>query len=80
MALNKKVEIIKHLATLNKNDKNWTKELNLVSWNGNEPKYDIREWDPTHERMGRGTTLTVDEIKALKETLWNADLDIKDNE
>jgi len=38
------------------------KELNLISWNEREPKYDIREWSPDHEKMGKGVTLSEEEI------------------
>ena len=51
---------------LSESARGWTKELNLVSWNGREPKYDIREWDPEHEKMGKGVTLTEEELVALK--------------
>lgn len=44
---------------------NWNRELNVVAWNGNSAKYDIREWDETHERMSRGITLTAEEAIAL---------------
>ena len=37
-------EIVEILATITKNRSGWTKELNLVAWNGAEPKYGIREW------------------------------------
>lgn len=47
----------------------WAKELNIVSWNGGVPKYDIRDWSPDHTRMSRGITLTEPEIKALKKLL-----------
>ena len=46
-----------------------TKELNLISWNGREPKYDLRDWDPEHEKMGKEVTLTEEELKKLKELL-----------
>ena len=59
-------EIKERLGVLSESAKGWTKELNLVSWNGREPKYDIREWDPDHEKMGKGVTLTEEELKALK--------------
>jgi len=62
-------EIKKSLGVLSESAKGWTKELNLVSWNGREPKYDIREWDPDHEKMGKGLTLTEDELLALKTLL-----------
>ena len=64
-----KYEIVEHLGVLSESNKGWTKELNKVSWNGAEPKYDIRDWAPDHEKMGKGVTLTDDEVKALKELL-----------
>ena len=54
--------------------KGWKKELNLISWNGKEAKYDLREWSPDHEKMGKGVTLTIDELKALKELLNNMEI------
>ena len=64
-----KYEITKHIGILSESPKGWTKELNLVSWNDREPKYDIREWSPEHDKMGKGITLTEDEINALKSLL-----------
>lgn len=64
-----KFEIKESLGVLSENAKGWTKELNLVSWNDREPKYDIREWDPEHKKMGKGITLSKDEIEKLKELL-----------
>lgn len=66
-----KFEITKNIGVLSENAKGWTKELNLVSWNDREPKYDLREWSPDHDRMGKGITLTDDEILELKEILNN---------
>lgn len=62
-------EITKHIGVLSESAKGWTKELNLVSWNDRDPKYDIREWDPEHEKMSKGVTLTVEEVEKLKELL-----------
>lgn len=64
-----KYNIIKEIGVLSENAKGWTKELNLISWNDGEPKYDIRDWSPEHEKMGKGTTMTKDEVKKLKEIL-----------
>ena len=64
-----KYDIIKEIGVLSENSKGWRKELNLISWNGGEPKYDIRDWAPEHEKMGKGTTMTKDELKKLKEIL-----------
>lgn len=46
-------EITKHIDTISESPKGWTKELNLISWNNREPKYDIRDWAPEHEKWGR---------------------------
>ena len=70
-----KFEITEHIGNLSENAKGWTKELNLVSWNDHEPKYDIREWSPDHSRMGKGVTLTADELAELKNLLAEIDLD-----
>lgn len=70
-----KFEIVSNLGTLSENAKGWTKELNLVSWNEREPKYDIREWSPDHSKMGKGCTLTADELAALKDIINEIDLD-----
>ena len=64
-----KIEITDHLATLSTSTKGWTKELNLVSWNGAAAKYDIRDWSPDHSEMGKGVTLSVDEMKELKKVM-----------
>ena len=59
-------EIVEHIGVLSTGSKGWNKELNLVSWNGREPKYDIREWSAEHDKMGKGVTLSKDELEALK--------------
>jgi len=64
-------EIIEELGVLSENAKGWRKELNLVSWNGAKPKYDIRDWSPDHEKMGKGITLSEEEARELKEILGN---------
>ena len=64
-----KYEITQSIACLSEEKSGWTKELNLVSWNGNEPKYDIRTWGPEHKNMGKGITLTNQEIISLYEIL-----------
>lgn len=68
-----KFEIKENIGILSESAKGWSKELNLVSWNDKEPKYDLREWDPAHEKMGKGMTLTFDEIKKLKGLLNSLD-------
>lgn len=60
-----KYEIIEKLGVLSESAKGWTKELNLISWNGGAPKYDVRDWAPEHEKMGKGVTLSEEEAKKL---------------
>lgn len=66
-----KYDIVEEIGVLSENAKGWRKEINLISWNGAAPKYDIRDWAPEHEKMGKGITLTNEEIqnlvKAIKE-------------
>lgn len=66
-------EIIKEIAVLSQSDSSYTKEINLIAWNGNELKYDIRSFSPNREKCGKGITLTADEavalLKALQEEL-----------
>ena len=62
-------EIVEHIGVLSESPKGWTKELNKISWNGGAPKYDIRDWAPEHEKMGKGVTLSKEELEKLKELL-----------
>lgn len=64
-----KYEVVEELGILSENARGWTKELNLVSWNGGKPKYDLRDWAPEHEKMGKGITLTAEEAEELKRLL-----------
>ena len=80
-----KYEILKHIATFSENPKTgWTKEFNIVSWNGRKPKYDIREWSPNHDMMDKGITLDEDEMNiivlAIIEERRNEDGRINTNE
>ena len=58
--------ITESLGVISESTRGWSKELNLVSWNDREPKYDIREWSPDHTRMGKGITLSKEEFEVLK--------------
>lgn len=64
-----KFEIIKNIGVLSKSASGWAKELNLISWNDRDPKYDLRDWSADHEKMGKGVTLSQEELSALKELL-----------
>jgi hypothetical protein len=69
-----KYEIIKNIGTLSKSASGWSKELNLISWNDRDPKYDLRDWSADHEKMGKGVTLSTEELSALKELLNQVEL------
>jgi len=64
-----KYEVVERIAVLSESSKGWTKELNLISWNDRDPKYDIREWSPDGEKMGKGITLSDEEVAILKSAL-----------
>jgi hypothetical protein len=64
-----KFEVVKHFGVISSEKSGWQKELNLVSWNGRDPKLDIRDWAPEHEKMGKGVTLTEGEAAQLAELL-----------
>jgi hypothetical protein len=69
-----KFDITENIGAISENVKGWKKELNLVSWNGREPKYDLRDWAPDYEKMGKGITLSRDELIQLKKLLNEMDL------
>ena len=62
-------EIVKEIAVLSTGDSGYTKEINLISWNGKEPKYDIRSFSPNRQKCGKGITLNADEAAALLKAL-----------
>ena len=64
-----KHQIIEKIGIISDNENGWRKELNLISWNGKPPKYDIRDWSADHSKMSKGITLSTDEVKALIEAL-----------
>ena len=64
-----KYEIIETFGVLSTTPSGWTKELNLISWNGGEPKYDIRQWAPDHAKMGKGVSVSREEAEELKQLL-----------
>lgn len=66
--------ITKKLGTLAEGKGGWNLELNLVSWGGRPEKYDIRSWSPDHQKMGKGSTFTKEELIALKNLLNTIDL------
>ena len=67
-------EIVMQIGVLSQSGSGWTKELNLISWNDRPPKYDIRDWSADHSQMGRGVTLSREELLALRDLLNQWDL------
>ncbi len=64
-----KYEITQRIAVLGINPKGWEKQLNMISWNERDPKYDIRDWSPDGSKMGKGVSLTEEELITLKNIL-----------
>lgn len=73
MAGDFKYVINKEIGVLSTTAKGWVKQINYITWNDKESKYDIREWAPDREKMGKGITLSLDELKALKNILNQMD-------
>ena len=69
-----KYEIKEEIGVIAESSKGWTKELNLISWNGKEAKYDLRDWSPEREKMGKGVTLSKEELIKLRELLNSIEL------
>ena len=67
-------EITERIAVLSTATTGWERQLNMISWNGREPKYDIRDWSPDGSKMGKGVSLTLDELRTLKGILEELDL------
>ncbi len=67
-------EVVKELGVISENKTGWHLELNIVNWNNRGEKYDIRSWSPDHGKMGKGITLTKDELRTLKELLSEIEL------
>ncbi|MBR2539784.1 MAG: hypothetical protein IKE85_02995 [Mogibacterium sp.] len=69
MAKDFEFEIIEHIGVLADKTRGWKREVNLISWSGAEPKIDIRDWSPDHSKMGKGISLTREELDKLKELI-----------
>ena len=66
--------IIRHIGVISESSRGWRLELNMVSWNGNPPKYDIRDWSPDGSKMGKGISMTKEDLIALKGILDDMEL------
>ena len=62
-------DLMEHVGVLARRDNGWTKEVNIIAWNGGKAKVDIRDWDPDHERMSKGITLFEEEAETLVRAL-----------
>lgn len=65
-------EIVKSYGILSEEKTGWKKELNMVAWNGRAPKFDLRDWSPDHQKMGKGVTLSLEEVEQLSKILKTA--------
>jgi hypothetical protein len=70
-----KYVLTKNIGTLSEGTKGWKKEVNVVSWNDSTPKFDIRDWNETHDKMGKGVTLNKEEMLKLKTILNEMDIE-----
>ena len=69
-----KYDIVEEIGAVSESSTGWTKELNLISWNNREAKYDLRDWAPDHAKLGKGITLSINELRELKKLLNNMDI------
>ncbi|NLY72775.1 MAG: hypothetical protein GX079_03695 [Tissierellia bacterium] len=67
-------DVLKSYGQLSQSSAGWTKELKLISWNDREAKYDLRDWAPDGEKMGKGITLSEEELRNLRDLLNDMDL------
>jgi len=64
-------DIVKHIGVIRETPRGYTKEVNLVSWNGAKPKIDIRDWSQDHKRMSKGITLRKEDAQKAAELILN---------
>ena len=70
-----KFDVVKEFGIISENPKNgWSRELNLVSWNDREPKYELRDWSADKSKMNKGFSMTAEEVKTLRDILNKIDL------
>lgn len=72
-------EIVEKIGILSTNSSGWSKEFNIVAYNGGTPKYDIRDWSPDHKKMGKGITLTKEEAQIFSALVAQMYFDEKEN-
>lgn len=67
-------KLVSHIATISQRG-SWALELNLISWAGRTPTFDLRKWNEDHSKMSKGISLTRDEVKALGKFLIDNPID-----
>lgn len=72
-------EIVERIGVLSTNSSGWSKEFNIVAFNGGTPKYDIRDWSPDHKKMGKGVSLTKEEAEVFSALVAKMYFDEKEN-
>ncbi len=70
-----KYEIVEQVGVISSSTSGWNREVNIVRWNEGKPKLDVRDWSPEHDKMGKGISMTSEEISLLKSILEEFDLD-----
>ena len=68
-----KYEVVQRIAVLSQRPRGWERQLTLISWHDPEPKYDNRDWSPDGTWMGKGISLSHDELAILKGILNDLD-------
>ena len=67
-------KVVEEFGVISESKSGWKTELNSVSWGDRPPKYDIRSWSPDHQKMGKGITMTQEELASLKKLLNTLDI------
>ncbi|SCW30251.1 hypothetical protein SAMN02910456_00402 [Ruminococcaceae bacterium YRB3002] len=68
-------EVVKSIGVIAQNKSGWQREVNIIKWNEGKAKLDIRDWGPDHTKVGKGISLTKEEVAILKSLLEDIDLD-----
>jgi len=65
-------EVIEECGALTPRGKAGTVKLRYLSWNGRDPKYDLRVWttdDDGNEKCGKGIGLSGEELEELYDVI-----------
>ena len=68
-------DVVKSIGIIAQNKSGWQREVNIIKWNEGKAKLDIRDWGPDHSKVGKGISLTKEEVAILKSLLEDIDLD-----